>query len=291
MVGKTATRDSVNYGIKKQEKKNNFPPPIPSLSLRGGDGGPAATLRMKSHRNNGRLVLEAVPVPQQNNNFKAQRQGGRLVLTFAGHDDNNNKNEEEQELIIKKEFEQEFNNFEDDDIESEIDEETGETEFDKEMGCRYVFEETPKSGIMNVHRLALMVNKPMALPNRNPTIWSNKFDVDQDQVKHTPIAQSLPPRPPRLIPSQSPYTAKVAAVPGGGAVSFNAYEYYWRPEPMVEQSPIINDNDIETVSRDEKQKMAILRKNKGDYLVPLSKGCKETRRSLLFWETCCITTS
>ncbi|KAM7256641.1 hypothetical protein ACFE04_012382 [Oxalis oulophora] len=275
---------SVNY-VNKVEKKS-FPPPIPSLSLRGGEGGPAATLRMKSHRNNGRLVLEAVPVPQQITNFNAQRQGGRLVLTFASQNNH-------QELVAKM-FEEAFDD--DSKVVEETEVQTQEFEKDdKQMGCRYVFEEMPKniSGggrIINVHRLALMVNKPMALPNRNPTIWSNKFNVDQ--VKSPTTAQSLPPRPPKLVPSQPSSAAKVSGTTT--VASLNAYEYYWRPEPMGLQSPVQNfysNNDKKsTLSKSDGE---ILKRNKGEYnnIVPSSKGCKEPRRSLVFWEPCYITTS
>ncbi|KAL8154119.1 hypothetical protein V2J09_011879 [Rumex salicifolius] len=56
----------------------SFPPPLPSLS-NGGDG---SNVQMRSHRENGRLVLEAVSVPS-NNCFKAKRHDGRLLLTFS----------------------------------------------------------------------------------------------------------------------------------------------------------------------------------------------------------------
>jgi hypothetical protein len=41
----------------------------------------------------------------------------------------------------------------------------------------------------------------------------------------------------------------------------------------------------------EQQELVVLRGNKGDYLVPLLKSCKEPRKSLLFWEPHCIATS
>ncbi|KAI4992675.1 hypothetical protein ZWY2020_060040 [Hordeum vulgare] len=58
-----------------------FPPPLPSMSRRGGyDAGPC--LRVRSHRRNGRLVLEAVAAKPQGY-LHAQREGGRLKLCFV----------------------------------------------------------------------------------------------------------------------------------------------------------------------------------------------------------------
>ncbi|KAF7062908.1 hypothetical protein CFC21_069457 [Triticum aestivum] len=58
-----------------------FPPPLPSMSRRGGDdGGPS--LRVRPHRRDGRLVLEAVATKPQGY-LHAQRQDGRLKLCFV----------------------------------------------------------------------------------------------------------------------------------------------------------------------------------------------------------------
>ncbi|KAM7276500.1 hypothetical protein ACFE04_018366 [Oxalis oulophora] len=231
----------------QQQQLKCFPPPLPSLSR--GDGAVlGAPLRITSHRDNGRLVLQAVPISQQNNNFKAQREGGRLVLTFSS--ENNTK---------ESEFEEEF--------ESEMGEDEEEQDYS-------VFEQAPKtlSGrLINVHRLALMVNKPMGLTNMNQT-WSNKFNE---------MAQSLPPRQTGLIPSSL-----------ASATSFNAYEYYWRPKPMEEQYSKNNNGDNQklVVSRSCKDEgLVILKGKSGDFL---AKGFKEPRRSLLMsWEPCCVATT
>lgn len=68
----------VKYSYKKSPpRRRSFPPPLPTLS--GPDG---ESLRMQPRRDNGRLVLEAMSVPSQNN-FRAQRRDGRLVLTLV----------------------------------------------------------------------------------------------------------------------------------------------------------------------------------------------------------------
>ncbi|CAL0332159.1 unnamed protein product [Lupinus luteus] len=58
---------------KHKSSHHSFPPPISSL-------------HMLSHRDNGRLFLQAVFVPS-NNNFCAKREDGRLVLTFASEEE------------------------------------------------------------------------------------------------------------------------------------------------------------------------------------------------------------
>ncbi|KAK8655235.1 hypothetical protein V6N13_107823 [Hibiscus sabdariffa] len=233
---------SYDVGKKSTDQHRSFPPPIPSLSRKDG-----ASVRIKTHRDNGRLVLEAVSMPSQNN-FVAQRQNGRLVLTFSS-------GTEEDEA---GELEEGYESF-------------GEEE-----------KEAPKLsiGAMNVHRLAVMMNKPICLANRNPT-WPKHFDdmvklgeEKEDKVEFDPttisppLGQSLPPLPPRV--SGRPITS--SPPPTAAATSFNAYEYYWRrPNPSMAKA------------KNYQQQLLVM--------VPLSKGCKEPRRSLLFWEPYCIATS
>ncbi|XVF47019.1 hypothetical protein PTKIN_Ptkin03bG0075500 [Pterospermum kingtungense] len=319
-----------NYdvGVRKSSTHHrSFPPPIPSLS--GKDG---ASVRMKTHRDNGRLVLEAVSVTSQNN-FVAQRQDGRLVLTFANIIITPSEAESEvsevmnveEEIKEMEELEEEFESCgELEDLESvDIDDEEEEDEevveiegVEEDMCCE--MEKGPKlsSGAMNVHRLAVMMNKPIWLANRNPT-WPQNFDEIvrfgeemEEKVESTsppPVAQSLPSRPrvARLISSPPP-------PPPSAAASFNAYEYYWRrPNQAMSKSAILNSFAQQTQSpplkdntnnnplilsknlmaSNDQQQLLVLRGNKGDYFVPLLKSCKEPRRSLLFWEPYCIATS
>ncbi|RWW55759.1 hypothetical protein BHE74_00037574 [Ensete ventricosum] len=71
---------SVNYNcsISRRSPSRSFPPPLPSLSRRDGP-----CLYMRPHRRDGRLVVEAIPVPSRNY-LHAQREGGRLLLSFNG---------------------------------------------------------------------------------------------------------------------------------------------------------------------------------------------------------------
>ncbi|KAK7324829.1 hypothetical protein VNO77_28700 [Canavalia gladiata] len=241
-----------NYGAKKSLPRC-FPPPLSSLSPQNG-----SSLHMRTHRDNGRLFLKAVSVPSQNN-FYAQRQDGRLVLTFASEEVAQEEEEEEDDEAQE--------------VESEI-------------------EEVPlfSSGITSVRRLALMMNKPIGLVNtdrnRSPK-WSDNFnDVtnfkDVNVVQHSP----LPPRPRARLISTSPASG-----------AFNAYEYYWRPKPTSKPGPFTfqqnshssldNNSNQHSNSR---QRLLVLRGNNGDYLVHNLKNCKDSRRSFPFWEPYCIAT-
>ncbi|KAL5575043.1 hypothetical protein UlMin_016742 [Ulmus minor] len=259
-----------NYSAARKSPPRSFPPPLPSLSRDGN--GAAASLRMQTHRDNGRLVVEAVSVPSQRN-FTAQRQDGRLVLTFL------NTSIEDQN---DDEFDVQFENFEDEEEDEEIEIDEDEEDEPKVISTR----------VINVHRLALMMNKPIGFAYRNASPWPNKFNKDEESdevqlVKAAPIAQSLPPRPPvtRMIPAPPATGTPVAAA----AASFNAYEYYWRaskqPTPATKATTLKNDIVENKQTRTNDNNQAALR---GEYLV---KGCKEPRRSLLFLEPFCIATS
>lgn len=260
----------------KKSPQRSFPPPISSLSLNNG-----ASVRMTTRRDNGRLVLEAVSVPSHNN-FQAQRQDGRLVLTFT-----NTKfaredvsNEEVNEL---DEISEEFGNFGEELKTGDYEEEDLEEEEEEMENRGFVGYQAHKipTGAINVHRLAQMVNKPIGLTNRNPT-WPNKFNetvkLGQEEKKIDPapaLAQSLPPRPPgaRLV--------------GGAAASLNAYEYFWRPKPMSMASSGLKPNpQHQNPTKNQEAKDWGNHKNP----IPLINSCKEPRRSLLSWEAHCIAT-
>ncbi|KAK7257580.1 hypothetical protein RIF29_31645 [Crotalaria pallida] len=236
-----------NYTTKKyspsssSSSSRSFPPPLPSL-------GPS--LHMRTRRDNGRLVLEAVSVPN-NNNFSVQRQGGRLVLTFANQEtkdedaaadadaaaDEVAEENSDDDGVAVDELEEEFEGFdeeerEDDETEAEDEDESDETEevedikdvesvVIEKVAPLVSSEITTATTTNGVHRLAFMMNKSIGLVNRKPE-WSeklNEVDVNVVEVETGPVAKSLPPRPrvARLIPS----------------TNFNAYEYYWKTKPAA----------------------------------------------------------
>ncbi|PPD73213.1 hypothetical protein GOBAR_DD29869 [Gossypium barbadense] len=222
---------------KKAPHHGSFPPPIPSLSRKDG-----ASVRMETHRDNGRLVLEAVSVPSKKN-FLAQRQDGRLVLTLAMN---------EVMMIEEAEEVEEFESFGDEEKGTDqmdiIDEEE-----EGDRGCEMEKANKLSSGAMNVHRLAVMMNKPIWLANRNPT-WPETFD---EIVKFGEEEEEK------------------AAILAPLALNDNSDSHL-----ILSQNQTAKDQ----------QQLLVLRGNNGDYFVPLLKGCRETR-SLLLWDTYCIATS
>ncbi|RZC94189.1 hypothetical protein C5167_021434 [Papaver somniferum] len=293
---------------------SNFPPPLKSLSKPGGGG-----IQMKTHRKDGRLILEAVSVPTSTNCFNAQRRGGRLVLTFAS-----------PMAESKSESEDIFETDEEVDLECSHDIETEEEEKENKG---VVLEMAPKlpTGVIHVHRSALMVNKFTGLTNNRNNLtscWSSST------TKLLP--QSLPilaAGAPRLIPKQQTVAAAAAAV----EPTFNRYEYCWRKETTSSMVPVSgihhvlnqqqslpntkktynhrhhhninnnlltsknnyyinnNNNNSKTIKgghdyKEEKQINGNGEKVVEHLIVPAY--CKpEPRRTLVFWEPRCIATS
>ncbi|TKY67013.1 FAF protein [Spatholobus suberectus] len=293
-----------------------FPPPLPSLSHHQA----CSSLHMRSHRDNGRLVLEAVSLPSHNN-FRVQRQHGRLVLTFSNPQEEEEE-EEEENNDSGEELEEECcgGGFEFEEVEDYEEEDEGEEEEEEEeeeyffggtrpqvcstednpalMGYESVMEKAPllSSGVASLALMMNKNNKPIGLVNGKPK-WSEKFN-EMTNFEDVNVAQSLPPRVARLIPS----------APAVAAASFNlnAYEYYWRTKSATSKGTSVNLNQLdqenlkskEVVSGDmnkvvsrEQQQLLVLRGKNGDYLVHNLKSCKDSRRSFLFWEPYCIATS
>ncbi|RZC48132.1 hypothetical protein C5167_041063 [Papaver somniferum] len=200
---------------------SKFPPPLKSLSKPGGGG-----IQMKTHRKDGRLVLEAVSVPTSINFFNAQRRDGRLVLTFVS-----------PIRESKSESEDIFETDEEVDLECSHDIEIEDEEAEENKGI--LLEMIPKlpTGVINVHRSALMVNKFTGLTNnRNNLIscWSSS------STKLLPQSLPISPQPtlasgaPRLVPKQQTVAATAAVV----EPTFNKYEYCWRKDTTSSMVPV-----------------------------------------------------
>ncbi|XP_057457525.1 protein FAF-like, chloroplastic [Lotus japonicus] len=230
-----------NYAAKKSLPRS-FPPPLSSQSL-----------HMRPHRDNGRLFLQAVPVAPQNN-FCAQRQDGRLVLTFSSNleedvDDYVAEGEEEVKDHVVEEFEEEF---EEDDEAEEGDDEAEEIETMK----------SEQAHILSGGVLALMMNKPIGLVNKSPR-WSEKFNFEVAKFKDVNGV---------VQPSTLPSSCLVPSAAKG-------------PNPFFTHQQ--NHNQTSYYG----EKLVVLRGKNGDYLVHNLKSCKDARRSFLFWEPYCIATS
>ncbi|KAL6003719.1 hypothetical protein ACLOJK_004265 [Asimina triloba] len=63
--------------VEKKQQKNEFPPPLKTMV--GSN-----RIRLQRQREDGRLVLKAVPIPPSCFSFQATRSDGRLRLQFLG---------------------------------------------------------------------------------------------------------------------------------------------------------------------------------------------------------------
>ncbi|CAA7061127.1 unnamed protein product [Microthlaspi erraticum] len=243
----------------------SFPPPIRSLSSQSG-----SSLHMKTRRDNGRLVLEAVSMPSHNN-FSAKRQDGRLLLTFA---------EISNELDIDSDKEDEIESeaqWFDEEEEEEEEEEPNEFAY-KPNGVLYKL--APKhSGPITVHRLA---HKPITVPKRN-SIWPATEEFKTKSDLSTPVVHSLPPRPrvAQLARSTKPPSTVDDTV---GAACFNTCDYYWKPTNAEAFGP---NAKTQFQGQNLVHKSSIGVGHDGWMI----NGCKERRRSLLSVEPFCIATS
>ncbi|KAG5403515.1 hypothetical protein IGI04_009634 [Brassica rapa subsp. trilocularis] len=224
--------------------RGSFPPPIRSLSSQSG-----SALHMKTRRDNGRLVLEAVSMPSHNN-FSAKRQDGRLLLTFAEIEEKEDETDEVQWF----------------DEEEEVEEAQDEWAY-KPNGLLYKVAQKP-IGPITVHRLAC---KPIGVPKINSR-WPATDEFETKTDMSTPVVHSLPPRPrvAQLARSMKPPSTVDDTV---GAACFNTCDYSWKPT----NNEVLGGN-----TKPQFQAQDYVHKSMGVVVThDLINGCKEPRRSLL----------
>lgn len=207
-VKKELGAENYNFSINHKSTVRSFPPPLPSLSHRNGP-----CLHMRPHRKDGRLVLEAIQFPSYNY-FHAERHGGRLRLTLIKnfsekekYDDNHNAEEGEELDPIGREshlgFEEEERCMED-------------VASDKGIVLEMnITHDIVASGVMTVHRSALVMNKIMRGKSfKNPNPWNEKSE-EEERVECESTIQ-LPP----MVP-------------------FNTYEGYWKSSSAPSDNPLL----------------------------------------------------
>ncbi|KAI9115039.1 hypothetical protein K1719_014052 [Acacia pycnantha] len=117
----------------KRTKNQNFPPPL--TTMRGSE-----SLRVRPHRDGGRLVIEAVRVPPNASCFKAERNHGRLRLHLLKNESTSFDYEEDSDADEKEEVESEMKEEEEEEGEDEEEEEEEERErlrgYDRPSRCR-----------------------------------------------------------------------------------------------------------------------------------------------------------
>ncbi|KAK4774827.1 hypothetical protein SAY86_009762 [Trapa natans] len=279
-------------GPKKEAKPRAIPPPLPSLSQQNG-----ASLLMRSSRNNGRLVLEAVSVSSQTN-FQAQRHDGRLILTFV----KNHNQEPEKEGAVDEDEEEPVTGLDEESVVFFSKKKIRDENQGREVVM--VKEKVPSmpSGVINLHKLALMMNKPIGLQSKFNEVVNKPHMAAEDEEEYEPISihQSL------SIHSQ--VASRMNPAPSANpASSFNAYEYFWRSKPTSPPSVISitkqplpslkNYSNTNTATATTTTTTTTMSKNisgRNDIYYAGSsmvKSCNEQRRSMVFWEPNCIATS
>ncbi|KAK9122929.1 hypothetical protein Sjap_012531 [Stephania japonica] len=277
--------------------RRSFPPPLPSLSRPG--------IHMRPRRVDGRLVLEAVSIPTPSHNFYAQRQDGRLLLTFAKPPSSTNGEGTNQREVIDDVHDGTAPKIEQVGRENEKKEERQSKNREVLFGNdgKIVVEMRPTmipTGVIDVQLSAYRMKKLMTLTNMNPTpALSLKSEAPVSRV-------------PRMISPSVPSTP--------AAASFNTYEYCWRTNKttislgikgtLIQQPSLpfsttsstslgtksytnrslVSKNQTPQQEHAHFHQFVVLQANCMDSTL---RGCKETRRTsaLLFREPCCIATS
>ncbi|KAJ1297860.1 hypothetical protein BS78_01G410000 [Paspalum vaginatum] len=191
-----------------------FPPPLPSLARRKVE---STAMEMRQERQDGRLLVRVVPVPSSTL-FRAQRRGGRLLLSFADtaapapDDLDRSRGEQalEPEPEPEHEHEQQASVDEDDDEEDEVEVVDRGTVVEFKVSAQ----PQPRSGSgPRVHRSALVINKFVGAE----PVTSRDID-DGTAPPHAQHPAKV--KPPRR--STGPTTTAVAALAAASALTATA---------------------------------------------------------------------
>lgn len=301
---------SVNYhcSIGRNSPLRSFPPPLPSLCRRDGP-----CLSMRRYRRDGRLVIEAVPVPSQNY-LHARREGGRLVLTFieTTFEDVYPENEgsamaqalqqAEQEKAshggqaVFEEAEAEVedggpmeNGAVDDDVDNDVgidEDEVGDEEGEEEVEVvdKGIVVEVkvsrpplPQNGGIKVQRSSVVINKFVGVPLSSQSPWA----VEQAAAAAAPTG---PPQQPPLSNITTTTATAVVAVAAAASSSLSTDERYWRNA----KGPLSSSRRHPSP---EKLYFTSKRLTNRQDLLHQVRRCSEHHRPLFIWEPCCIATS
>ncbi|KAK9156887.1 hypothetical protein Scep_003461 [Stephania cephalantha] len=264
-------------GRKPTHQRRSFPPPLPSLSRPG--------IHMRPRRVDGRLVLEAVSIPPTpSHNFHAQRQDGRLLLTFANPPPKNEKTEEKQQSQNQNRQVVFGNDM---------------SEIVVEMMRPTVL--APTTGVIDAQLSAYRMKKLMTLTNMNPTTpasprvprmisssaaasfntyeyyWRTNKTTISLGIKGTLIQQ------PSLLPFSTTTTTTTT--------SLGTNKSYTNRSLLVTKNLNPQQQQQQQQQHVHLHQFVVLQPNCMDSTL---RGCKDSRRTssaLLFRDPCCIATS
>lgn len=246
-----------------------FPPPLPSLARRKVESN---TMEMRQERQDGRLLVRAVPVPSSTL-FRAQRRGGRLLLSFAdtaapAQDDVLVDRSRGQQAVVEPAEQQAENEEEEDDEEEEEEDEVEVVDRGTVVEFKVSTQPQPRSGSgPRVHRSALVINKFVGAE----PVTSREIDDDDGGSSSAP-AQAKPPRR-----STGSTTTAVAALAAASALSATA-------------APPGGNGDGATCGENNKLLMTAKRRSSKEDLMKHMRCSGQLSGPLFVWEGC-ITTS
>ncbi|KAL6907530.1 hypothetical protein ACP4OV_002569 [Aristida adscensionis] len=228
-----------------------FPPPLPSLARRT-----VGAVQMRQHRRDGRLVVEAVPMPSPTL-FRAQRRGGRLLLSFA---DTAAPASDEAEKTPGQEPEQHQAAEEDDEEEVEV------VDRGTVVEVKVSTQPQARSGSgPRVHRSALVINK-----------FVGAEPAATCEINDAAAAPQHPPKPPRR-PTGTTTTA-VAALAAASALSAAA-------------APSSADAVPGATCGENKLLMTAKRRRSKEELLKHMRRCGQLSGQLFVWEGCIATST
>lgn len=295
---------SVNYhcSVGKKSPARAFPPPLPSISRRDGP-----CLHMKPERKDGRLVVQAVPVPSQNY-LHCQREEGRLLLTFIEpafeeiypeevRDCPADQELEESELSCDEDEEEEEQTEDEDDVEDdgEMEDDRGELVSKEEdleeeaeeeevevvdrgtvVEVKVSWQPQPQSGSGKVHRSSLVINKFVVGTPAAPEMAAAAAAIEGGLVKH-----DFPTKEDAVAPPTAPVESRGAAVAVAAAEADG-----WgtgRRSPMRNRTAVGEDSRLLLFTT----KKLMNR----EALLHQVRRCSYQHRPLFIWEPFCIATS
>ncbi|CAH9133132.1 unnamed protein product [Cuscuta epithymum] len=255
----------------KRSAPRPLPPPLPSLDMN------KTTVQVRTRREDGRLIVEAVSVPPREH-LRAERSNGRLFISLINSGSGNGKpKEEEPEFVF---------NFEEAEVRNEEDEEEEGDDGDKEE------QGDDRNGMgIPAEQDSSFSGRRCPPPMRFPgLIFKKNRALMEDLIVNQAHSRSLPPAPGVAgLVRENPPVVSVTFV--------NDYDYFWRPKPATPSKDgaaehliqKLNDNDNNNnifVSMEEQRKrdrLGLLRRINDKKMPPamLNGACKDGRRSSL----------
>ncbi|CAN6289966.1 unnamed protein product [Urochloa humidicola] len=225
-----------------------FPPPLPSLARRKVE----STMEMRQERQDGRLLVRVVPVPSSTL-FRAQRRGGRLLLSFA--DESRGQAEPDEHQADDHEEAHEVVEDEEDDEEEEVE------VVDRGTVVEFKVSTQPqaRSGT-RVRRSSLVINK---FVGAEPAATCGEID-----------------KAPRRLTTGGSTTTAVAALAAASVLSATA------PPPGNGEDAVPG-----ATCGENKLLMTAKRRSSKEELLNNMRRCNQLRGQLFFWEPCIATSS